>query len=198
MGFSSKNTGVSCPALLQGIFPTQGSNPGAGRVFTIWATRKALSMLNVYHSHVEDGTVFVLLGEKEAWSCLVTCRRAWWARAKPEYASSLRSIWLQRAVSHLLCLAAASLKPSPAWGPAGLCSSLLYFIFLVRLNFCLLLASLPLLPRDGDSFLASLPYSSSHFCILNLGTLSDSPLSRLSWGSYLWLKLEEPTFYRKL
>ena len=23
-----KNTGVGCPALLQGIFPTQGSNPG--------------------------------------------------------------------------------------------------------------------------------------------------------------------------
>ena len=27
-GFSSKNTGVGCHALLQGIFPTQGSNPG--------------------------------------------------------------------------------------------------------------------------------------------------------------------------
>ena len=25
---SGKNTGVGCPALLQGIFPTQGSNPG--------------------------------------------------------------------------------------------------------------------------------------------------------------------------
>ena len=27
-GFSSKNTGVGCHTLLQGIFPTQGSNPG--------------------------------------------------------------------------------------------------------------------------------------------------------------------------
>ena len=27
MGFSSKNTGVGCHALLQGIFPSQGSNP---------------------------------------------------------------------------------------------------------------------------------------------------------------------------
>ena len=27
MGFSSKNAGVNCYALLQGIFPTQGSNP---------------------------------------------------------------------------------------------------------------------------------------------------------------------------
>ena len=26
MGFSSKNTGVGCHFLLQGIFPTQGSN----------------------------------------------------------------------------------------------------------------------------------------------------------------------------
>ena len=28
MGFSSKNTGMGCHALLQGIFPTQGSNVG--------------------------------------------------------------------------------------------------------------------------------------------------------------------------
>ena len=28
MGFSGKNGGVGCHALLQGIFPTQGSNPG--------------------------------------------------------------------------------------------------------------------------------------------------------------------------
>ena len=34
-----KNTGVGCHALLQGIFPTQGANPG--RFFTIWATREA-------------------------------------------------------------------------------------------------------------------------------------------------------------
>ena len=27
MGSSSKNTGVGCRALLQGIFPTQGSSP---------------------------------------------------------------------------------------------------------------------------------------------------------------------------
>ena len=27
MGFSSKNTGVGCHFLLQGIFPTQGLNP---------------------------------------------------------------------------------------------------------------------------------------------------------------------------
>ena len=36
--FSSKNTGVGCHALLQGIFPTQGSNQvshTAGRFFTV-------------------------------------------------------------------------------------------------------------------------------------------------------------------
>ena len=35
---------VGCHSLLQGIFPTQESNPGlhsAGRVFTIWATKEA-------------------------------------------------------------------------------------------------------------------------------------------------------------
>ena len=38
-----KKTGVGCHALLQGIFPTQGSTqvcPIAGRVFTIWVTRE--------------------------------------------------------------------------------------------------------------------------------------------------------------
>ena len=37
------NTGVSCRSLLQGIFPTQGSNPGpphCRQIFTIWATRE--------------------------------------------------------------------------------------------------------------------------------------------------------------
>ena len=41
--FLGKNTGVDCHSLLQGIFPTQGSNSVscmAGRVFTIWATRE--------------------------------------------------------------------------------------------------------------------------------------------------------------
>ena len=39
-----KNTGVSCHALSQGIFPTQGSKAQvsciAGRFFTSWATGK--------------------------------------------------------------------------------------------------------------------------------------------------------------
>ena len=39
-----KNTGAGSHSLLQGIFPTQGSNQVsciAGRFFTIWATGKA-------------------------------------------------------------------------------------------------------------------------------------------------------------
>ena len=39
-----QNTGVGSLSLLQGILPTQGSNPGppiAGRFFTSWATREA-------------------------------------------------------------------------------------------------------------------------------------------------------------
>ena len=44
VGFPSKNTGVSCHFLLQGIFPTQGPNPGlqhCSRFFTVKATREA-------------------------------------------------------------------------------------------------------------------------------------------------------------
>ena len=47
-----KNTPVAYHALLQGIFPSQGSNPCllfAGRLFTIWATREAWSSLKECH-----------------------------------------------------------------------------------------------------------------------------------------------------
>ena len=46
-----KNTGVDCHALLQGIFPTQGSNPGlplAGRFFTLWVIGKPASIYSIY------------------------------------------------------------------------------------------------------------------------------------------------------
>ena len=42
-----QNAGVGCHALLQGIFPTQGSNPGlphCRRFFTSWATREVLML----------------------------------------------------------------------------------------------------------------------------------------------------------
>ena len=43
----SKNNGVGCHALLQGIFPTQGLTQVsciAGGFFTVWATREALKL----------------------------------------------------------------------------------------------------------------------------------------------------------
>ena len=42
--FPGQNTGVGCHSLLQGVFPTQGSNLvpcTAGRFFPVWATREA-------------------------------------------------------------------------------------------------------------------------------------------------------------
>ena len=44
MNFPGQNTGVGGLSLFQGIFPTQGSNPGlhiVDRFFTSWATREA-------------------------------------------------------------------------------------------------------------------------------------------------------------
>ena len=58
----------SCHALLQGIFPTQGLNPGlhiAGRFFTVWATREALyidiQMCMQIYVHIFICTVFLFL-----------------------------------------------------------------------------------------------------------------------------------------
>ena len=49
-----KNTGVGCHFLLQGIFPTQGSNPGLPHCrqldSTIWATREAVYIYIYIHS----------------------------------------------------------------------------------------------------------------------------------------------------
>ena len=44
-----QNTGMGSLSLLQGVFPTQGPNPGllhAGRFFTSWATREASPLYN--------------------------------------------------------------------------------------------------------------------------------------------------------
>ena len=45
----SKNTGVGCHSLLQGIFPTQVSCI-AGGLFTVWATREFLWMISIHTS----------------------------------------------------------------------------------------------------------------------------------------------------
>ena len=46
-----KNTGVGCHALLQGIFPTQGLNPGflhCRWILTTWATKEAYNVILVH------------------------------------------------------------------------------------------------------------------------------------------------------
>ena len=51
--FPDKNIGVGSHFLIQGIFPTLGSNPGlciAGRFFSVWATKEApvnISSINI-------------------------------------------------------------------------------------------------------------------------------------------------------
>ena len=57
---SGKNTRVGCHALLQGIFLTQGSNPGLLHrrwVFTIWATKEAQQRLQSYPRQVTKSMV---------------------------------------------------------------------------------------------------------------------------------------------
>ena len=52
MGFSGKNTGVGCHALLQGIFPTQGSNPCLLHLLNWQAGSLPLSSVHLL-SHVQ-------------------------------------------------------------------------------------------------------------------------------------------------
>ena len=73
----AKNTGVGCHALLQGIFPTQGSNPYlfkfpalGGRFFTTNATCKALKMSYLSVTRI----ILVLKGIK----LLLQLQRLWW------------------------------------------------------------------------------------------------------------------------
>ena len=70
-----KNTGVSCHALLQGIFPTQGSKPGlciAGRFFTLWATRDVFT----WSSYKDTSHGFRLT--------LIQCFPWFWERSRAE------------------------------------------------------------------------------------------------------------------
>ena len=74
-----ENAGVDCHALLQGIFPTQGSNPVsciASRLFTIWATRQAHTywyMIYIKHPKYfwRHEFAFLRVGNwgQDSWSC---------------------------------------------------------------------------------------------------------------------------------
>ena len=77
-----KNTGVGSHPFLQGVFPTQGSNPGLlhFRFFSIWATKEALLSWNChylfYHLELLDQMyLLIILASVHAghslwlWSC---------------------------------------------------------------------------------------------------------------------------------
>ena len=54
-----KNTGVGCHALLQGIFPTQGSNPGLPHCMWILyhLSHQGSSLILTYYTHSEEGRI---------------------------------------------------------------------------------------------------------------------------------------------
>ena len=56
--FQGKNIGVGSHSLLQGIFPTQGQNPGLLLAGRFWATREGLTLL-VYELFEEKNHVYV-------------------------------------------------------------------------------------------------------------------------------------------
>ena len=68
-----KNTGVGCYSLLQGIFLTQGSNPGlliASRFFTIWATRDWILSQDIF-SYSDRKTKPNWIKQKG--KCIISC-----------------------------------------------------------------------------------------------------------------------------
>ena len=82
--FSGKNTEMECHFLLQGIFPTQGLNPGllhfnisksalAGGFFSAEPSGKQLITSLGYSKvlHLESGTWDVLAGDVNIQSCII-------------------------------------------------------------------------------------------------------------------------------
>ena len=68
MGFPGENTGVSCPFLLQGIFPTQGSPTSAGRFVTIEPPGKPLSYIRTFfHCRIFSISYPQLLNANSSW-----------------------------------------------------------------------------------------------------------------------------------
>ena len=64
--YLGKNTGLGCHFFLQGIFPTQGLNQvscTAGRFFTIWAPREALSFLITFKCSYLHDFIFLIFSE---------------------------------------------------------------------------------------------------------------------------------------
>ena len=78
MGLSSKNTGMGCHDLLQGIFPTQGLNPGllqCRQTLYPWTTRKdrqplcsyAQQAATTWHQPIDTAPSSCYSDETQAW-----------------------------------------------------------------------------------------------------------------------------------
>ena len=100
-----KNTGVGCHFLLQGVFPTQGSNPclfHCRRIIYHWATREALMHLYTIQNHMHHRCIvhiykvfdkfyvnsiisfdilsnpgFLSLGTVDIWGWIILSVRSW-------------------------------------------------------------------------------------------------------------------------
>ena len=85
-----QNTGVGSLFLLQGIFPTQGSNPGlpiAGRFFTSWATREAHKYLviiidinrmqTILESTFHQKNTYIYIRSDQSLSCVLLFATPW-------------------------------------------------------------------------------------------------------------------------
>ena len=90
-----KNTGVGCHVLLQGIFPTQGSNPGlphSGEFFTVWATREALRIEWYYSKSMGSSKSGASIGKRlMKSSCHYNQQLAMWLLQVAGLRSSLSS-----------------------------------------------------------------------------------------------------------
>ena len=77
MGFSRQEYGVGCHSLLQGIFPTQGLNPGlppCRQCFTVWVTREFIYRNSNYFIHSFLGQESKEYSAGWVWlGCLICC-----------------------------------------------------------------------------------------------------------------------------
>ena len=77
MYYPGKNTGVGSHSLLQGIFPTQGSNPGllhCKQILNIWASREAEPFIAPSFSNFWEVFAFVFAQDMSSWVVFRECR----------------------------------------------------------------------------------------------------------------------------
>ena len=94
-----QNTAVGSHSLLQGIFPTQGSNPGlhiASRFFTSWATRDT-------HPYL-DAFFFFFLPDCSKWSCKNTNQIVLLVRLNPKHQNPSQGLMTLGVLVHVSSL----------------------------------------------------------------------------------------------